>query len=199
MWHSLWIPLAELAQSGAAGKGPEYPGMWKSLTELNVPWYELVLRSVAVYAFLLVILRVTGKRQIGQLAPFDLVLLLVLSNAVQNAMNAGDNTLLGGIISAVTLIASHYAVAWGTYRSKLFEGIVEGRPQILIHNGKIITEVMRKAKMTHHELNAALRQSGCACATDVQLAVLENNGAISVIPRREGQREMTHEEAKSGL
>ena len=77
--------------------------MW----HLSLPWWEFILRGVIVYVFLLVILRATGKRQTGQLAPFDLVLLLVLSNAVQNAMNGGDNTVLGGIISASTLIALH--------------------------------------------------------------------------------------------
>src|SRR5258706_210858 len=81
--------------------------MWN----LSLPWWEFIVRAVIVYVFLLVILRVTGKRQTGQLAPFDLVLLLVLSNAVQNAMNGGDNSVLGGIISAATLIALHYAVA----------------------------------------------------------------------------------------
>src|SRR6476646_4592426 len=104
--------------------------MWN----LAVPVWELVLRSAIVYVFLLVLLRVTGKRQVGQLAPFDLVLLLVLSNAVQNSMNAGDNSLLGGLISAATLVGVNYVVAIGTYRSKKLEAIIEGRPEVLIHN-----------------------------------------------------------------
>lgn len=153
------------------------------MLNMSVPWWELIVRSVSVYVFLIIILRVTGKRQVGQLAPFDLVLLLVLSNAVQNSMNGGDNSLVGGLISAVTLIAANYVVGKATFTSKRLEAIIEGRPQIIIHNGKVFEDVMAKAQLTHHELQAALRQAGCACVEDVQSAVLENNGAISVLTR----------------
>jgi len=149
---------------------------------LAIPIWELVARSIIVYAFLLILLRVTGKRQVGQLAPFDLVLLLVLSNAVQNSMNGGDNSLTGGLISATTLIALNYGVGMMTYRSKKIEAIVEGRPQLLIHNGKLFEEVMARAMLTHHELHAAMRQAGCTCVEEVHSAILENNGAISIVP-----------------
>ena len=154
--------------------------MWN----IAVPWWELIVRGVVVYAFLLALLRLTGKRQIGQLAPFDLVLLLVLSNAVQNSMNAGDNSLVGGLISATTLVVLNYLVGLATYRSKRLEAIVEGRPQVLIHDGKLFEEVMAGAKLTHHELQAALRQAGCTCVEEVRSAILENNGAISVVTGR---------------
>ena len=150
---------------------------------LSVPWWELVLRCVVVYAFLILLLRISGKRQIGQLAPFDLVLLLVLSNAVQNSMNAGDNSLVGGLISAATLVGLNGVLALVTYRSKKLEALIEGRPQVLIHNGRIFEAVMAGAKLTHHELNAALRDAGCSCASEVHMAILENTGAISVVPR----------------
>ena len=158
--------------------------MWN----LSVPWWELILRGVIVYAFLLLLLRITGKRQVGQLAPFDLVLLLVLSNAVQNSMNAGDNSLVGGLISATTLIALNYLVSLATYRSKRLEAVIEGRPQVLIHNGRVFEDVMEKAKLTHHELNAALREAGCTAPEEVQSALLENNGSISVVPRKPGTK-----------
>lgn len=150
--------------------------MWK-LTE---PWWELVLRCAIIYFFLLLLLRISGKRQIGQLAPFDLVLLLVLSNAVQNAMNAGDNSLLAGIILASVLVALNYLTGLATYKSKGLEALVEGRPEILIHNGKLFESVMRSQQITHHELNAALRDAGCASIEEVHFAVLENNGKITV-------------------
>ena len=153
--------------------------MWN----LTVPAGELVVRSVIVYAFLVVLLRVTGKRQIGQLAPFDLVLLLVLSNAVQNSMNGGDNSLVGGLISATTLIAVNYGIGQATFVNKRLEALVEGRPELIIHNGRVFEEAMRNAKLTHHELTAALRQAGCTCADEVQAAILENNGSISVVRR----------------
>jgi uncharacterized membrane protein YcaP (DUF421 family) len=155
--------------------------MWN----MAVPWWELILRSVIIYGFLLTLLRITGKRQVGQLAPFDLVLLLVLSNAVQNSMNAGDNSLIGGILSASTLVGLNWVMGTLTYHSKKLEAMIEGRPQVLIHNGTLFKDVMAKANLTHHELDAALRQAGCACIEDVHSAILENNGSISVVPRKE--------------
>src|ERR1035437_2741224 len=152
--------------------------MWN----IAVPWWELVLRCVIVYAFLIVLLRISGKRQIGQLAPFDLVLLLVLSNSVQNSMNAGDNSLVGGLISAATLVGINGLSGFVSYRSKKLEALIEGRPQVLIHNGKIFEDVMNKAKLTHHELNAALRDAGCTCASDFHRAIRKNPGPISVGP-----------------
>ncbi len=154
--------------------------MW----QLTVPWWALVLRALIIYAFLLVLLRFTGKRQVGQLSPFDLVLLLVLSNAVQNAMNGGDNSVLAGVILASVLVLLNYLVGLATYRSKPLEALVEGRPELLIHNGKLFTEIMEREKLTHHELNAALREAGCASVEEVHYAVIENNGQISVQARK---------------
>ena len=154
--------------------------MWR----LSVSWWELILRGLIVYVFLIVLLRVTGKRQVGQLAPFDLVLLLVLSNAVQNAMTGGDNSVLGGLISASVLVLLNYVAGILTYRSKKLESLFEGRPEVLVHNGKVFTDVMEREKLTHHELNAALRSAGCACVEQVHYAILENNGTISVQPKK---------------
>ena len=150
---------------------------------LSVAWWELIVRSIIVYAVLIVLLRITGKRQVGQLAPFDLVLLLVLSNAVQNSMNGGDNSVIGGIISAVTLISLNFIMGYVTYRSKRLEVLLEGQPEVLIHNGRLFEKVMARAQLTHHELNAALRQEGCVSVADVHCAILENNGTITVHQR----------------
>jgi uncharacterized membrane protein YcaP (DUF421 family) len=146
---------------------------------------QLVVRSIIVYAFVVFLLRFTGKRQIGQLAPFDLVLLLMLSNAVQNALNGGDTSVAGGLLSATTLVALNSIVAVVTSTSKKAEAIIEGHPLVLIHNGKLYQAMMDQARLTHHELNSALRQAGCGCVDDVQYAVLENNGAISVVARKD--------------
>ncbi|PYJ05701.1 MAG: DUF421 domain-containing protein [Verrucomicrobia bacterium] len=154
--------------------------MWRSA----LPWWEFVVRGVIIYVFLLLILRLTGKRQVGQFAPFDLVLLLVLSNAVQNAMNGGDNSLTGGIISAATLIAANGLVGRLTYRNKTIERLIEGHPEILIHNGNLFSDVMEREKITHHELNAALRAAGRSCVEEVHYAILENTGQITVHPKR---------------
>lgn len=150
--------------------------MWS----ISLPWWEFVLRGIIVYVFLLVLLRTTGKRQVGQLAPFDLVLLLVLSNAVQNSMNGGDNTITAGVLLSVTLVGLNGLIGWATWKSKRIEALVEGRPQLIIHNGVVYQDVIDKARLTHHEIEAALRASGCGSIADVQFAVLENNGQITV-------------------
>jgi uncharacterized membrane protein YcaP (DUF421 family) len=155
-------------------------GMW--VPTVNVG--QLVLRAVLVYFFLLILLRMTGKRQVGQLAPFDLILLLVLSNAVQNAMNGGDNSYTAGVVSAGALVGINYLVSFGTYRWKWFSGLVEGKPTILIHNGKVDERAMRHEQMTHHELMAALRAEGLSGIEQVHVAILENTGRISVLPFR---------------
>jgi len=153
--------------------------MW----QLSVPWWQFIVRSAVVYAFLLVILRFTGRRQVGQLAPFDLVLLLVLSNTVQNAMNAGDNSLTAGIILATSIIALNSLMGFLTWRSKRLEGLVEGQPEVLIHDGRLNERLLNHERITRHELMAALRAAGCTGPEDVRFAILENNGRISVIPR----------------
>src|SRR4029077_9323189 len=131
--------------------------MWN----MSLVWWEFVLRGIIIYVFLIVLLRLTGKRQVGQLAPFDLVLLLVLSNAVQNAMNGGDNSVIGGMISAVTLVGVNWIVGLLTYRSKKLEALVEGRPDVLIRDGKLFQQNLEKAKITHHALLSVFRASEC--------------------------------------
>lgn len=156
-------------------------GVAHSLFAISLPWWEFVIRAVGVYAFLLVALRLTGKRQVGQLTPFDLVLLLILSNAVQNSMNGGDNSLVGGMISAVTLVGLNALVSRITSRNRRLEQMIDGQPRVLISNGRAFLPVLKAEDITHDELMAALRRSGCEKIDEVRLAVLETNGSISVI------------------
>ena len=95
-------------------------------------------------------------------------------------MNAGDNSLIGGLLSAITLVAINYIVSLLTFRSKKLEAIIEGRPQVLIHQGKLFEDVMNESKLTRHELDSTLRQSGYFEIKDVKLALLENNGSVTV-------------------
>lgn len=153
--------------------------MWK----LSLPWWEFVIRGLVVYAFVLTLLRITGKRQIGQFAPFDLVLLLLLSNAVQNAMNGGDNSISGGLILAVTLVGLNAAVAYLSARFKRAEALIEGHPQVLIHNGKLYPDILRRERISRQDLDAAIREAGCTSLDGVRLAILETSGQISITPR----------------
>lgn len=157
-----------------------------SMWDLAHPWWEFVLRGAIIYVVLLLLLRLTGKRQAGQLASFDLVLLLIISNAVQNAMNAGDNSVVAGIVLACTLIGFNWLVGMFSARYKKLDEWIEGRPQILIHDGRVFDDVLRDQKLSIGDLQSALRQQGCESADEVHYAILEPNGAISVIKMTPG-------------
>jgi len=153
--------------------------MWN----LSIHWWELIARGIIVYFFLILLLRVTGKRQIGQMSPFDLVLLLVLSNAVQNSMNGGDNSVTAGLILALTLVLSNWAVGKFSSSSKYMEKLIAGEPLILFHNGKISEGTLKVAQVTRQELLAAVHKAGYADLDSIRAAILENDGTISVIPK----------------
>ncbi|UOB06229.1 DUF421 domain-containing protein [[Acidovorax] ebreus] len=154
--------------------------MWS----LSVPWWEFALRGVIVYLFLLVFLRLTGRRQTGQYAPFDLVLLLILSNAVQNSMNAGDNSLVGGLICAATLLLCHALLAQLTYRYERVAAWVDGTPQVLVQAGQVDLRCMRRELLTADDLAAALRAGGSLHLHEVERATLETNGTITVVLKK---------------
>lgn len=151
---------------------------------LSVPWWEFLVRGVAVYLFLLIFLRMTGKRQTGQYAPFDLILLLILSNAVQNSMNAGDNSLLGGLISATTLIVCHVLLAHLTFHLPGLARWVDGEAQVLVRDGQVDVSLMSKELLTADDLAAALRAGGSLELHEVERATLETNGQITVVLKR---------------
>jgi uncharacterized membrane protein YcaP (DUF421 family) len=147
----------------------------------ELPIWEKVIRAAAVYVFLLAALRLTGKRQLGQMSSFDLVVLLILSNIVQNAMIGNDNSLTGGFIGAVTILLLNYGVARLVVANKTVERLVEGAPTLLIHNGKVIEANMRHELLTRDELMAALRRQGILAIEEVRVALLEETGAITAV------------------
>ena len=157
--------------------------MW----QMSVPWWEFVVRGIVVYLFLLVFMRLTGKRQIGEYDPFDLILLLILSNAVQNSMNAGDNSLVGGLISAGTLMLCHVALARLAFHFPRVGYWVDGKAQVLIDQGKSDQNLMRQELLTREDVEAALRAGGCLHAHEVERATIETNGQITVVLRRRGE------------
>jgi uncharacterized membrane protein YcaP (DUF421 family) len=145
-------------------------------------WPEKLARSVVVYCFLLAAFRLTGKRQVGQLSPFDLVVLLIISNVLQNAAIGDETTLTGGLIGAVTILVLNWAVTEVTYRSKRARRILETEPTMLIHNGRVLHANLERERITMDELHAALRRNGLVEPSQVRYAVLEENGNVSVIP-----------------
>ncbi|MBZ5598126.1 MAG: DUF421 domain-containing protein [Acidobacteriia bacterium] len=142
---------------------------------------EIVLRTAVIYAVVLIGVRLSGKREVGQMTPFDLTLLLLISNAVQNAMVGPDSSLLGGVIAAGTLLVLNYAIAEVSGVNRRFRKLVQGQPSLLVHDGKIIESHMAKEHVSMDELQRALREHGIASYHDVALAVLEVDGSISCL------------------
>ena len=143
---------------------------------------EILIRTVAVYLVILIGLRLAGKREIGQMTVFDLVVLLLIANAVQNAMVGPDTSLVGGILAAVVLLAVNAIVASLRLRSPRLRRIVEGTPTLLILHGEVIPQHMRREGLDEESLLAALREHGVAEISGVEMAVLEIDGSISVVP-----------------
>lgn len=151
-------------------------------TDLLVPGVsvaEKVVRSVLVYGFLIVLLRVAGKRTLGQLTSFDLVVLLLLSNTVQNAIIGNDNSLVGGLLGAVVLIGANYVVVRILYNHKRAERAIEGSTAILMHHGRFLDANMKRNLITKSELESAARKQGIARMSDVRVARLETEGAMT--------------------
>lgn len=151
------------------------------LPEISI--LEKVLRSAVIYIFLLLAFRFAGKREVGQLTPFDLIVLLIISNVVQNAVIGDDTSLGGGLIGAVTILALNYAVVELTYWSKPMRRLLETQPSLLIFNGRILDENLRRERITLDDLLSALREHGLVEPASVRFAVLEENGKISVVPK----------------
>jgi uncharacterized membrane protein YcaP (DUF421 family) len=149
----------------------------------DIPVSEKIFRSIVIYLFILLAFRFTGKRQVGQLTPFDLVLLLIISNVVQNAVIGNDNSLGGGLLGAVTILALNWGVVEISYRFKSMRRIMGGTPTILVHNGKILSENLKRERITLEDLQAAIRKNGMIDTEQVRFAVLEENGQISVIAK----------------
>ncbi len=142
---------------------------------------QIVLRTLVIYLVVLLGVRLSGKREVGQMTPFDLTLLLLISNAVQNAMTGPDNSLLGGVVAAATLLIVNYLVAEASGMNRHFRRMIEGSPTLLVHNGQVLQAHMAREHISHDELTRALREHGIGEIRDVALAVLEVDGSISCL------------------
>lgn len=168
--------------------------IWKDMFVLGVPLLEKILRPVVIYAFLVISLRLSGKRELVQLNPFDLVVLLTLSNTVQNAIIGDDNTVLGGIIGATSLLVTNYLVVRFLYDHRKLDQVVEGRADVLIENGKVRTQHLRKELITMPQLQAAAHKQGFASLSEVDQCVLEPGGTLTFIGKKPGTEDVRHQE-----
>jgi uncharacterized membrane protein YcaP (DUF421 family) len=155
--------------------------MWN----FNHTLLEIALRTAIIYLVVLIGIRLTGKREVGQMTPFDLVLLLLLANAVQNAMTGPDTSVTGGVAAALTLLAVNALITGVLWRHRRFRRWVEGSPTLLVYRGRILNDHLAKEKLTPEELHQALREHGVLSISDVSLAVLEIDGTISVLKKDE--------------
>lgn len=153
--------------------------------DLSMPWWEFMLRAVVVYVVLLCLVRLSGKRSVGQFTPFDMILIVLLGTAVQNSLIGEDYSLFGGLILAATLIGMNWLVGLLSARSERADRLIEGSPVLLARDGQVFGEVLRREQVSPREFEQALRQAGCTEVDDVALAVLETNGHISVIRRKD--------------
>lgn len=142
---------------------------------------EIVLRTGIIYLLVLIGVRLSGKREVGQMTPFDLTLLLLLSNSVQNAMTGPDTSLTGGAVAATTLLILNYLIGNLSGTNRRFRRLIQGEPSLLVHDGKIIESHMAREHVSIDELNRALREHGISCVDQVALAVLEVDGSISCL------------------
>ncbi|MBB3276069.1 uncharacterized membrane protein YcaP (DUF421 family) [Pseudoxanthomonas sp. OG2] len=151
---------------------------------LSMPWWGFIARAVIVYFALLVMIRVSGKRTMGQFTSFDMLLVVLLGNAVQNALLGEDASVGGGLLLAGTLMAINWLVGLASARNRRFEALVEGSPVLLAREGKVYKDVLRRELISREDFDKAMREAGIDAIDEIHLAVLETNGHITLVARR---------------
>ena len=167
---------------------------WKDMFVMGLPLAEKILRPIIVYAFLVISLRLSGKRELVQLNPFDLVVLLTLSNTVQNAIIGEDNSVLGGIVGATSLLVTNYLVVRFLYDHRKLDQLVEGRSDVLVEGGKVRTRNLKRELITVPQLAAAARKQGFESLTEVEQCVLEPGGTLTFVGKKPASEELRHQE-----
>ncbi|MGA2098586.1 MAG: YetF domain-containing protein [Candidatus Acidiferrum sp.] len=173
--------------------------IWKDMFVMGLPLLEKILRPIIVYLFLVISLRLSGKRELVQLNPFDLVVLLTLSNTVQNAIIGDDNSVSGGLIGATSLLVINYLVVRFLYGHNKLEQIVEGQADVLIESGKIYTDRLKKELITQSQLEAAARKQGFDSLQEVDKCILEPSGNLSFVGKRPDPESLRHQELVTHL
>jgi uncharacterized membrane protein YcaP (DUF421 family) len=170
------------------------PDIWKDMFVLGLPVLEKIIRPILVYAFLVVGLRLSGKRELVQLNPFDLVVLLTLANTVQNAIIGDDNSVTGGVIGATSLLAINYLVVRFLYGHRKLDQVVEGQSDVLVENGKVKPARLKRELITTAQLEAAARRQGFESLAEVDKCVLEPGGTLSFVAKKPAVEELRHQE-----
>jgi uncharacterized membrane protein YcaP (DUF421 family) len=172
---------------------------WSDMLLPGVSVAEKILRPILVYVFLIIGLRIAGKRELAQLNPFDLVVLLTISNTVQNAIIGNDNSLLGGMLGATTLLVVNWLVVRWTFKHPGVERLVEGTPTVLVDGGVVRPEALEQEFVTMDELRSAAHRNGLLSLDDAERVVLETGGTLTFVPKTETTRVRRHEEILARL
>jgi uncharacterized membrane protein YcaP (DUF421 family) len=168
--------------------------IWRDMFHLSLPIAEKILRPAIVYLFLVIFLRIFGKRELAQLNPFDLIVLLSLSNTVQNAIIGDDNSVTGGIIGAFSLLGINYLVVRLVFKHRRLDQLLEGEPTVLIENGRLVPEGLAKELMTESELLAVAHRQGFASLDEIERCVLEPGGTFFIQGKQPRLVERQHAE-----
>jgi uncharacterized membrane protein YcaP (DUF421 family) len=166
---------------------------WSDLLIPGVPWIEKIVRPLLVYAALLVLLRLFGKRQMAQLNPYDLVVLLTISNTVQNAIIGNDNSVLGGLVGATTLLVFNWFVVRFLYHHHDIDEFIEGNSTVLVEHGCVLQHALDKEVITIHELEAAAHKQGFETLKEVEKCILEPGGTLAMFGRKPSTDDMRQE------
>ena len=153
------------------------------MLDISIPWWEPAIRATAIYLILLLLMRLSGKRSLGQLTPFDLLVIMLLSESVSPGLTGDDSSLPGGLIAAVTLVLLNAAVGFVASRSRKFEQLVEGTAVLIGKDGTILTDVLRRHRISEADMDKSLREADCR-QEEMHRAYLEANGSISVLKKR---------------
>jgi uncharacterized membrane protein YcaP (DUF421 family) len=148
--------------------------------DLDLPWWEFIVRATVVYVVLLVMVRLTGKRTVGQFTPFDLLVIMLLSEGVSDSLRGGDDSLPGGLIVAATLVLLDVAMAFASSRSRKFDQLAQGAPVLVGRDGVIYKDVLKRQRVPEADLEKALRAADCDLQ-DMRMVILESDGNISVM------------------
>jgi uncharacterized membrane protein YcaP (DUF421 family) len=151
--------------------------------DMDLPWWEFVLRTIAVYVCLMIMIRFSGKRTVGQFTPFDLVVVMLLAEAVTQSLTGGDQSLVGGLIAAITLVALNMATGWITAHSKRADAALEGTPTLVGRDGVIYKDILKRERVPEADMEQALREADCAIE-NMRCAFLEADGKISILKRQ---------------
>jgi uncharacterized membrane protein YcaP (DUF421 family) len=173
--------------------------MWNAMFDLDPTVYEKIVRAVAIYAFLVIALRIVGKRELAQLNTLDFVVLLAVANAVQNGLIGADNSVTGAVIGATVLFVVNSALAFVLYRNNRLQRLVEGTPTELIRDGQLLEDALRQQGLTHDDLLEEIQSAGADSFDDVQTARLLPNGKVIVIPKETNQASVQYDDLRARI